>query len=260
MNYLLLDEDSKMKMELYVSDLELLETELASSNKKPRIDEVTGWFFKEMMESNKNFRDKHNAVSKLSDKEMEKAYLEKNFSEHFKNNYIEKHHQLIFQIDPETGKERTRSDKLFDGFIKPICNELSLSPVRADKINKPGRIDEDIISNLNSAMVVVVDITGLNANVFFELGYRYKTEKPFVILRETNSSESPPFDVSQIRIFPYSFDNFEMEAMKVNIKEAIISAISQNPSESVMFSGKRTDFVATEHDNGSISFNIRKKE
>ena len=47
----------------------------------------------------------------------------------------------------------------------------ALEAIRADRIDKTGRITDQIVEALHSCDVVIADITGNNANVAWELGY-----------------------------------------------------------------------------------------
>jgi hypothetical protein len=77
-------------------------------------------------------------------------------------------------------------------------------PIRADKIPNPGRVNDQIISELNVCDFVIGDISEINANVFWELGYAEATGKPCVLLRRNDASIDPPFDIYVNRRVDYS--------------------------------------------------------
>jgi len=56
---------------------------------------------------------------------------------------------------------------------------------------------EDIWSMILSAEVVVADITGRNANVFYELGIAHTLGKPVILITQT--TEDIPFDLNRYR-------------------------------------------------------------
>src|SRR5437667_12700634 len=56
------------------------------------------------------------------------------------------------------------------------------------------------------ARVVVADLTGLNANVFYELGIRHAARKPVVLISET---EPLPFDTGQLRTVMFHSDDLQ---------------------------------------------------
>ena len=58
-----------------------------------------------------------------------------------------------------------------------------------------------IVSNLHDYPIVVVDVSALNPNVFFELGMRLTFDKPTVVIKD--DATRYPFDASPIEYIPY---------------------------------------------------------
>ncbi len=58
-----------------------------------------------------------------------------------------------------------------------------------------------IVTNLHDLPIVVVDVSGLNPNVFFELGMRLTFDKPTVVIKDDLTRY--PFDASPIEYIPY---------------------------------------------------------
>lgn len=68
-------------------------------------------------------------------------------------------------------------------------------------------INDDIITNLYRADIVLCDLSGeaANPNVMFELGIRLAlSKKPVIMFREEHPANKPIFDVSTYYIHPYS--------------------------------------------------------
>jgi hypothetical protein len=63
-------------------------------------------------------------------------------------------------------------------------------------------IQAEIIRQLETADLVLCDISTLNANVFFELGIRTAVDKPVCIVKDT-VTEKIPFDTSIINVLTY---------------------------------------------------------
>ena len=81
-----------------------------------------------------------------------------------------------------------RSDlqDLYDEVIAPECLRAGLEPIRADELQYPGVILQDIVRGLQESTVVIAEISAdedkaFNANVFYELGYAHATEKPTIL-------------------------------------------------------------------------------
>ena len=91
---------------------------------------------------------------------------------------------------------------LYNEVIEPIANELGFESYRASDVYKPGIILEDIRRGLVESDVIVAEITPVNANVFYELGYAHALGKPTILLAD-RSSAALPFDISGYRCIFY---------------------------------------------------------
>jgi hypothetical protein len=92
---------------------------------------------------------------------------------------------LCFVVGPigkENSDERKHSDMLLNALIKYVLcgQEFAFRVRRADEDTDPGMIGDRIISDIINAELVVADLTGLNPNVFYELGIRHSTQKPTI--------------------------------------------------------------------------------
>ncbi len=74
---------------------------------------------------------------------------------------------VVSPIGEEDSNIRERSDKLFDYVIKPAVEQYGYDPIRADHIAEPGIITSQIIEHVVESPLVIADLTGSNANVFF---------------------------------------------------------------------------------------------
>ena len=92
-------------------------------------------------------------------------------------------------------------DSLYSEVIKPVAENMDFDAYRADDVYKPGIILQDIIRGILEAEVVVAEITSMNANVFYELGYAHALGKPTILLAERN--HELPFDIKSYRCIFY---------------------------------------------------------
>jgi hypothetical protein len=93
---------------------------------------------------------------------------------------------VICQFGEEGSDERRRSDKVFENFIKKTAQASGYKAFRSIDLegNRPGVITENVIDKLCNADLVIADLTGSNANVYYELALRHATGKPFIMLVE----------------------------------------------------------------------------
>jgi hypothetical protein len=92
-------------------------------------------------------------------------------------------------------------DELYHHVIREICEEFDVSPLKADDMVGPGVIMEDIIREIQSARLIVADITPANPNVYFEVGYARALGKPIILLAQKGTRL--PFDVAGFRVLFY---------------------------------------------------------
>lgn len=99
---------------------------------------------------------------------------------------------VVTQVGGADSIERQRANEVYEHILKPIFEELGLAGYRADLDETPGSITERLISNLIQAELVIVDLTGMNPNVFYELGVAHSFGKRIVVIAD--SVEGIPFD------------------------------------------------------------------
>ena len=92
-------------------------------------------------------------------------------------------------------------EDLYKDVIEPIGVRAGYDVVRADNMYGPGIIITDIERHIETADVIVADITPVNANVYWEVGYARALRKPTILLAERGTPL--PFDVSAFRVLLY---------------------------------------------------------
>lgn len=118
---------------------------------------------------------------------------------------------------------------------EPAIEKAGLKPVRADnEIFGTGKIMDQVWSGINSAKVLVAELTTRNPNVFYELGLAHALKKP-VVLVSANENDVP-FDLQHIRVIYYDVnDPFWGSKLIEKVAENILSAI-KNPEEAIFSS------------------------
>lgn len=86
--------------------------------------------------------------------------------------------------------------QVFEEVIQAACAPFHIDAYRADDINDPGEIPEQIFTALRDEELVIADLTGANPNVMYELGIRHVTGKCTLQIGEKSRL---PFDVNTIR-------------------------------------------------------------
>lgn len=72
---------------------------------------------------------------------------------------------------------------------------------RLDEIKGAGRITDDLLRELQEAVVCIADLTGSKPNVMWEVGYAMALKKPVLFM--TQDVGALPFDIKDIRTIGY---------------------------------------------------------
>ncbi len=136
---------------------------------------------------------------------------------------------FIAPIGEEGSKTRHRSDGILNFIVARAAQELGLTTIRADQIAAPGQITLQVINHVLQAKAAVADLTGRNANVFYELAVRHSARLPVALIVERD--EPPlPFDLAQMRTI--QFDHRDLasadqcrQAIVAHLREAFGGAV-----------------------------------
>lgn len=98
---------------------------------------------------------------------------------------------------------RERSDTVLDYVIIPALGPMGYTITRADKITEAGSITSQVITHLVTSDLAILDLSGHNPNVFYELGIRHAANKPYVQIDDGNARI--PFDVTVFRTIVFDY-------------------------------------------------------
>jgi hypothetical protein len=91
-------------------------------------------------------------------------------------------------------------DYVYNNFIRVVIEKAGLMPI----IHKP------MYERLILCDYAIADLTTANANVFYELGVRY-TAKPFTTFSIFETGTKIPFDLADVRCFPYTLQDGKVQ-------------------------------------------------
>lgn len=122
-------------------------------------------------------------------------------------------------------------DAYYREIYVPAIREAGLEPVRADELFSTGSVIEQIWEQISRAKVLLADLTGKNANVFYELGLAHAANKPVVFT--TGTLEDVPFDLRHLRVAVYDIrDPAWGEKLKTTLA-VYLKAAKAEPAKSV---------------------------
>jgi hypothetical protein len=114
--------------------------------------------------------------------------------------------RVCFVVSP-IGQRGTENYEIFrrvlDTLIRPAVERsaLRLRVIRADEIHQPGSFIRDVVEYIANAHTVIVDLTGQNANVFYELGVRHALSPRTILIARSESDI--PADLREYRTLIY---------------------------------------------------------
>jgi len=115
--------------------------------------------------------------------------------------------------------EQPWSSNFYDNLYK-ILHDLDFAPTRADKLSHPDVIKE-IWKGINTSEIVIVEITGQSANVFYELGIVHTLGKDVIILVQNQDRYKIPFDIHGRRFITYTDDPDGYIKLKEDVRKAL---------------------------------------
>ena len=93
-------------------------------------------------------------------------------------------------------------EALFMDVIAPTCERENLRVYRADFTKKPGLIISDIVKHLTESTVIIAEVSPVNGNVYYEVGYADALKKPIILIADKTVGQLP-FDVRPYRTIFY---------------------------------------------------------
>ncbi len=88
--------------------------------------------------------------------------------------------------------------------IQSSCGCININAVRADNLFGTAPIIENILLKINSSEIIIADLTGKNANVFYEVGIAHTLRDRNSIILLAQHIEDVPFDLRHLNIILYS--------------------------------------------------------
>ena len=135
---------------------------------------------------------------------------------------------LACPIGIEASNERKQSDGLhyvLTNSLTQLFQSDGYELIRADGIPESGRISRQILEELRDADLVIADLTGLNANVFYEVGIRQAMLKPLVLVAA--KGQKIPFDLADHRILFYELIADQLSKVTEDLKKQIDSTLKK---------------------------------
>ena len=129
---------------------------------------------------------------------------------------------VITPIGNEGSDIRKKAEGVISAVIEPVMEELDYEAFIPHKMTNPGSITSQVIQHIIEDDLVIANLTGLNANVMYELAVRHAIRKPIVCIAENGTKL--PFDVATERSIFYDDCMNGVNIARVALKNMIVKA------------------------------------
>lgn len=154
---------------------------------------------------------------------------------------------IVFKGDPyqllagvgmigETAEETVEVKEQQVAVMMPFTDDASIDPVykaigrgveagglrcvRVDQFVTPGDITEDIRRLIIESQTVIADLSGMNSNVMYELGFAHGRGKKTVLV-SSDPLKDLPFDIRSQRVLSYQRNETGLDDLSRKIAEAL---------------------------------------
>lgn len=110
-------------------------------------------------------------------------------------------------------------EPVYEKIIKPILKIAGFQCNRGDNKSESIAVIEKIIKLIEASDLIVCDLTGGNANVYYELGYARALNKQTILLSQTIPSGQLPFDIRHLSITMYEDDKYSLLQLRDDLSE-----------------------------------------
>ncbi len=122
----------------------------------------------------------------------------------------------------------------FEASFAPVYQSLSVAVTqegwqcrRADELFTNGPVIQDIVELIAASRAVICDLSGRNANVFYEAGIAHAIGRDVVLLARHESDV--PFDLRHLRYISYANNDQGREELTTTVLRHLRTMTSTNP-------------------------------
>lgn len=151
-------------------------------------------------------------------------------------------------IKPFWGEFTLRSDSEFCFVLMPFASDLTeiykkhikqpiessfkLQCIRADDFFRSSPVMPEIWHNIAEARFIIAEMTGKNANVFYELGLAHTLGKRVILISQ--SKEDNPFDLKSVRTIIYDDNESGYSSLETKILKFVEEILKEDSPQDVI--------------------------
>lgn len=116
---------------------------------------------------------------------------------------------------------------VYDDYVKPtIEGQCSLKCIRGDDMPGSDHVMDDVLNAIAEAEIIIADLTGQNANVFYEVGIAHANNKPVLLIAQ--SMDDVPFDLRHRRVLIYDYSPRGCKRLEQRLKDNVLDMQQQH--------------------------------
>jgi len=123
--------------------------------------------------------------------------------------------------------------RIYDNAIRQALIDVKCQPERGDEVTSPGIITHQIFEGILKAHFCIADISGLNPNVMYELGFAHAKNKPTIIIRQRTEARAP-FDIAHFRYIEYDAVGEGLSGLYKSLVRTITSIVEGRSDEATL--------------------------
>lgn len=140
---------------------------------------------------------------------------------------------IVTPIGGDNTEIRRAAEGIIDALIQPALEEMGFSVSVAHRMASPGSINKQLITRILSDDLVIVNLTGLNPNVMYELAVRHAVRKPLVQICEKGTRL--PFDINDERTIFYTNDMYGIVEIKERFLHMVTEALADEEPDNPIY-------------------------
>jgi hypothetical protein len=135
---------------------------------------------------------------------------------------------------------------VFAQFLRPLAETAGYRVERADTTLNQRAIMQDIVRGIQASALIIADLTGRNANVYYELGLSHASARDRPVLLLSQSAGDIPFDLAAYRAVVYSIELRPEGAALSSLTSDLPALLAAIRAGEVAFSNPFADFGEAE--------------
>lgn len=148
---------------------------------------------------------------------------------------------FITPLGSDDSTVRRNTNGVINAVIRPVLKKHDISLIPPHEIDDPGNITKQIIAQILTADLVIADLTGLNANVMYELAIRHARRLPVIVICQHGTKL--PFDIAAERTFFYYNDMAGTVQLTEQLDKTIPIALRDEKPDNPIYNGLETSII-----------------